>query len=99
MSVSIRDRYDFEYLVNEAERLVLEQLEKQIASLPSEVCLCQDCVLDMAAFALNTVRPLYRVSLLGTLYAHALKGSEYEREVADAVRSAIEKISANPSHS
>ena len=98
--MSIRDEYDFEFLVNEAERLVLEQLEKQLMETNSaEVCTCQDCVLDMAAFALNNVKPLYRVSLLGTLYARALEGSEYEQEIASAVTRAISRVSANPSHS
>lgn len=98
--MSIREEYDFQYLVNEAERLILEQLEIQLARRPAEtVCRCQECVLDMAAYALNNVKPLYRVSLLGTLYAHALRGSEYEQEVMEAVAAAIDKISSNPSHS
>ena len=96
--MSIREEYNFEYLVNEAERLVLEQLELQLASEGDGTCACQDCVLDMAAFALNKVKPLYRVSLMGNLYAKALEGSEYEAEVAGAVGQAIKKIAANPSH-
>lgn len=97
--MNIREEYDFEYLVNEAERLVLEHLGKQLDKRSEAVCRCQDCVLDMAAYALNNVKPLYRVSLLGTLYAHALTGSEYEQEVIAAVNTAIDRISANPSHS
>ena len=97
--MGIRDDYDFEFLINEAERLVLEQLEKQLeVGISIPVCVCQDCVLDMAAFALNNVKPLYRVSLLGTLYAHALKGSDYEREISEAVEKAISRIAHNPSH-
>ena len=97
--MNIREAYDFEYLVNEAERLVLDQLGFQLSNMDeSGVCMCQDCVLDMAAYALNNVRPLYRVSLLGTLYARALEGSEYEQEVVDAVGKAIRKVSNNPSH-
>ena len=98
--MSIKDEYDFEYLVNEAERLVLEQLEVQLkkAKESQEICTCQDCILDMAAFALNNVKPLYRVSLIGTLYAHALDGSEYVDEVSKAVGQAIKKISTNPAH-
>lgn len=96
--MSIRDTYNLEYLVNEAERLVLEQLEKQLADAGDDVCRCQECVLDMAAFALNNVKPLYRVSLLGTLYAHALKGSEYEQEVSETVGEAIRKVRNNPAH-
>ena len=97
--MALKDHYNFEYLVNEAERLVLDQLEKQLDALPEgKVCVCQDCVLDMAAFALNKVKPLYRVSLIGKLYARALDGSEYEAEVADAVSKAIDRVAHNPSH-
>ena len=52
----------------------------------------------MAALALNNVKPLYRVSLLGTLYAHVVQGSEYEREITKAVSDAVKKIARNPSH-
>ena len=96
--MGLKDDYNFEYLVNEAERLVLDLLEAQLPEHADEVCRCQDCILDMAAYALNTVRPLYRVSLMGTLYARALEGSEYEEEVAGAVSQAIRRIIANPSH-
>ena len=96
--MALSNDYDLELLTNEAERMVLEQLQKQLDESPAEVCLCQDCVLDMAAYALNNVKPMYRVSLLGTLYAHSLPGSDYEQSIAEAVRTAIEKISQNPSH-
>ena len=96
--MGLRDDYNFEYLVNEAERLVLDSLEKQLSENSGDVCICQDCILDMAAYALNNIRPLYRVSLMGTLYARALEGSEYEEEVAEAVGQAIRRIIANPSH-
>lgn len=77
---------------------MLDHLESQLVSTEDETCMCQDCVLDMAAFALNKVKPLYRVSLMGNLYAKALEGSEYESEIAEAVGQAIKKVSANPSH-
>ena len=96
--MSIRDDYNFEFLVNEAERLVLDQLEVQLSGQEEGTCVCQDCVLDMAAFALNKVKPLYRVSLMGNLYAKALEGSEYEAEIAAGVEQAIRKVATNPSH-
>jgi competence protein ComFB len=97
--VGIRDDYNFEYLVNEAERLVVEQLESQLTDQDeSKVCMCQDCVLDMAAFALNKIKPVYRVSLMGNLYARSLQGSEYEAEITEIVAQAIRKIAENPSH-
>ena len=98
--MGIRDEYNFEYLVNESERLVLEELERQLAEEEhAEICQCEDCVLDMAALALNSVRPLYRVSLMGTLYASALAGSPEAEEAKAAVSRSIKKIAANPSHS
>jgi competence protein ComFB len=92
--------YDFELLINEAERLVIAELERQIGDLSdTDLCLCQDCVLDMATFALNAVKPLYRVSLLGSLYAaHAMDEESYAETVRSAVHEAIERVRANPSH-
>ncbi len=97
--MSLRERYNFEYLVNEAERLVLEELEGELEKEWTDtMCKCQDCVLDMAAYALNNIEPLYRVSLMGTLYAHSLHNSEYNQKVHDTVVDAIQKIAKNPSH-
>lgn len=110
--MGLKDRYDFDSLVNEAERLVLAQLEEQLdrlgardprrpgakPPLPGAPCACPDCVLDMAACALNRVRPSYRVSLVGTFSGMPGDDPAYVREVAQAVREAIEKIRANPSH-
>ncbi len=93
----LRDRYDFDGLVNEAEHLVLAELETQIAS-ERDLCTCQECVLDMAAWALNNVKPAYRVSLLGSVFANALGEQDRAREVRQAVRQAIRKVKSNPSH-
>ena len=98
--MAFAQNYDFDLLVNEAEKLVLAELEGQLAERAAEnICLCEDCVLDMATFALNAVKPLYRVSLLGTLYAaHAMDEETYAGTVRTAVRSAIDRVKENPSH-
>jgi len=95
--MGLRERYDFDNLVNEAEVKVLRELESQIAATPG-LCTCQDCVLDMAAYALNTLKPSYRVSLMGSVYAHSAEQAASLREVTRAVQEAIKKIRANPSH-
>jgi len=76
---------------------VLAELEAQMAHTPG-LCTCQDCVLDMAAYALNKVRPTYRSSLMGSMYAKAAVRPDYAREISHAVQEAIEKVKANPSH-
>ena len=95
--MALKDLYDFDSLVNEAERTVLAELEAQMAVTP-HICKCQDCVLDMAAYALNNVKPTYRVSLMGSVYARAANDVEYAAEIGRAVADAIKKIKANPSH-
>ena len=93
------DDYDFQYLKNEAELLVINEVEKQISSVPEDMCRCNECVVDIAAIALNTVKPLYRFSLLGTLYAsQAMTEQSYADSVKRAVTYAIEKVKNNPAH-
>jgi competence protein ComFB len=112
--MALRDRYDFESLVNVAENIVLRELEAQLARLGAdskgasgadskgasgaEICTCQDCVLDMAAYALNNVKPSYRVSLMGSFAAGRAEEAGYAKEISRVVREAIEKVRANPSH-
>ena len=94
--MGLKNSYDFEYLVNEAERLVFEELEQQLND-NADICKCQDCVLDMAAYALNHTAPYYRVSLLGKLYANT-SNEKYMNQMKKAVKDAITKIKKNPSH-
>ena len=97
--MELRQMYDFSILVNEAERMVLDELERQLDDSEARgICTCEDCVLDMAALALNTIKPLYRVSLLGTLYAQAADGTEYAGQIRKAVEASVEKVRKNPSH-
>ena len=93
----IADTYDFDSLVNEAERLVLQELEAQLKTATG-VCTCQECVLDMAAFALNNVKPAYRVSLMGSVYARSGRNAQAAQGVSKAVAEAIAKVKENPSH-
>jgi competence protein ComFB len=93
------DDYDFDLLKNEAETLVQHELGRQLDAHRGPICRCNECVLDMAAMALNSVKPLYRVSLLGTLYAaQAMNEKTYADTVQAAVSKAIEKVRKNPSH-
>ena len=97
--MAFTDDYDFEVLVNESEKLVTEELGRQLDSYKGTICRCETCVIDMAAMALNTVKPLYRVSLLGTQYAaQAMSDPAYSRSLKESVTKAIEKVRKNPAH-
>jgi len=93
------DKYNFENLENVAEDLVFTELGRQLEAYSEPICLCNECVADMAAMALNSIKPLYRVSLLGTLYtAVAMDEKSYAAKLREAVRNSIEKVRKNPSH-
>jgi competence protein ComFB len=91
--------YNFENLSNMAETIVFEELERQLDARADDICKCNDCVVDMAAMALNSVKPLYRCSLLGELYtAEAMNDAAYAKSVRDAVTLAVKKVRLNPGH-
>jgi len=97
--MAIKDEYDFNLLVNEAETLVLRELEVQLAQHDETMCRCNECIVDIAAVALNNVKPLYRFSLLGTLYTNqAMNENTYANNVREAVSNAIQKVRDNPAH-
>lgn len=99
--MKIKDAYDFDMLVNEMEGLVIEKLGELLDSPEyANVCRCQDCILDIAALALNHLRPTYRssLSMKGLLYKPKLHTETYEMPLDKAVRDSIEKIRKNPSH-
>jgi len=94
----ITEKYDFDSLVNDSQRMVIQELETQLAAAGADVCTCQDCVLDMAALALNNVKPTYQVSLMGRVYAQSGSNAQLAQSVERAVRTAIARIKSNPSH-
>ena len=97
--MALREMYNFELLKNEAEHMVLQELEKQLATYGPGLCRCNECIVDMAAVALNAVKPLYRFSLLGTLYAaQAMSEQSYAESVRQAVSQAVAKVCDNPGH-
>jgi len=93
------DEYDFDLLKNEAEVLVIQEIESQLEKESGNMCRCNECVVDIAAISLNTVKPLYRFSLLGTLYAsQAMTEQAYADSLKKAVAFAIKKVRKNPAH-
>jgi competence protein ComFB len=97
--MAFKDEYNFELLKNEAEVLVIREMEQQLKSEPEDTCRCNECIVDIAAIALNNIKPLYRFSLLGALYAsHAMSERAYADSVKKAVAKAIDKVRKNPAH-
>lgn len=93
--MSLKDRFRFDELSNIAEDLVIAELEEQLKARGLLQEQDQDSILDMAAFALNLLRPMYRANLLGRVYAQAFS-EENAEEIKSAVSRAIDRINQNP---
>jgi competence protein ComFB len=97
--MAFKDDYDFDLLFNEAENLVIEELGNQLSSEENtNICKCQECVLDMATLSLNKLKPIYRSSFTGIVYSQQYYSGDYKTEVENIVKDAIKKVSSNPSH-
>lgn len=94
--MALSHKYDLSELTNQMENYVFDELERQLDTISDEdICKCNDCVLDMACFALNNLTPRYRSSLMGSLYAK-VNSDEVRRSVSGSVGDAVQKISQNP---
>ena len=89
--MDLTTRYNFEELTNTAERLVIAEMGTRLAPLVEAYKVPEGLLLDVAAYALNNLPAMYRVTLMGRLYAQSLSG-ESDVEVRRAVQTAIEKI-------
>ncbi len=99
--MAFKDEYDFDLLDNQIEDVVIRELERQLAQEENKnTCKCQDCVIDMAAVALNHLKPAYRssLSMKGYLYKQNLHAGNRDQAYAKVVKDAIQKIAENPSH-
>jgi competence protein ComFB len=95
--MNLSDKNLADSLINEAEELVIREMERQIPGHQG-LCTCDECIIDIAAYALNKVRPRYRVSLLDTVFADRREQAAYSRDIEQAVSEAIRAVRENPSH-
>jgi len=68
--------YNLENLKNRSAELVFARVEKLLEE-NNELCQCEDCVLDLIAYTLNHVTPLYGTSLIDPLHPNRGKEKKY----------------------
>ena len=94
--MALSDKYDLSELTNQMEAFIFDEIEHQLDTIADEdICKCNDCILDVACYALNNITPMYRSSLMGSLYAR-VEDVEVSIKVKTNVTEAIQKISQNP---
>ncbi len=85
-------------LVNLMEEEVIHVLDSVLSEM-DDVCKCDKCRIDMAAIALNHLRPNYVVSEKGEVYSKANNMSyQFKTDIVLAVTNAIETVKENPKH-
>ena len=84
---------------NAMEDAVEYHLNQVLSTMP-QICSCENCKLDMAAYALNRLRPQYVRTDTGALYQKLNNSSPQAKvEILTEVTKAIEVIGAKPHHS
>jgi len=95
--MKLNERYDLENLKNRAEDMIFEAIEKRIES-GVDMCTCRECVLDLAAYALNHVTPRYYTSLLAPLHPTPEVAPKARVEIDLAIAAGLKKIRSHPHH-
>jgi competence protein ComFB len=95
--MSLSERYDMGKLVNRSAEVVCRKIE-QILDMRDDICRCEDCVLDLVAYTLNRVKPLYGTSLLGPLHPDRVKETELEERIERTIEAGLKKIARHPHH-
>lgn len=87
-----------EELKNIMEDLVLDALEKIMES-KKDICRCEQCRVDIIAYALNRLPPKYVTTDVGSIYTVIDHNkSEVQLEVQKKIEEAIEAVNNNPRH-
>lgn len=84
-------------LQNLMEKAVLNSVDEFLGK--QDICICEQCRLDVAAIALNNLPPRYVVTSEGASYARAdlLEVQKYV-DVVGAITKAIKLVKEHPRH-
>jgi len=95
--MTLGETYNLENMRNRAEEMVFQAIEKQIEK-GGDMCACEECVLDLAAWTLNHVKPRYYTSLLAPLTPRPDAERALLVEIELALASGLKKLKSHPHH-
>lgn len=82
---------------NVMEDIIEKRMEPIIKQ--TQCCDCMKCRSDIAAYALNNVRPKYVVTQKGELYSKTVQfDSSFDTKLMILISEAVVKIKENPRH-
>jgi competence protein ComFB len=95
--MKLQERYSLSILGNRSQEIVFEAIERLIDS-GTDMCTCEECVADLAAWTLNHVTPRYYTSLLAPLSPDPGKERQMRVLVDMALAAGLKKLKAHPHH-
>jgi len=95
--MEIKQYVNLDRLKNKSLDVVLEKVD-ELLEKDRSFCRCENCVLDLMAYTLNHVTPMYRTSLLDPLHPNWEKSKKVEIEIDLALKAGVERIRRNPHH-
>lgn len=82
---------------NVEEERIFEKILDIIKDL--DCCTCEKCINDIAAYALNQIKPKYVSTEIGRLYEKTrMFDKEHEKNLLVAILNAAEVVKNNPRH-
>ncbi len=79
--------------------IVVERMLKRFLEKDPDLCQCENCLLDVKAYALNNLPPQYFVTEKGEVYTKAKDLSiQFEADVVRALVEGIERVKTRPRH-
>jgi competence protein ComFB len=95
--VSLAERYHLDRIRNRSAEMIHEAVERLFAEQP-QVCRCEECALDLVAYALNRVTPRYSTSLLEPLAPDPALERRIRLEIDLALAAGVKRLKEHPHH-
>lgn len=95
--MSLTDYYDLSYLRNRSAEMVFARIESFLEER-QDFCHCEQCVLDLLAYVLNHVTPMYGTSLLDPFRPNPAREKKIAIEIDLALTAGAKRVSEHPNH-
>jgi competence protein ComFB len=95
--MSLADSYHLDLLRNRTAEIVHRRVEQFLQEHP-EFCRCEQCVLDLLAYVLNHVDPMYGTSLLDPFEPNPAREKRVRIQIDLSLKAGARKVTAAPNH-
>jgi competence protein ComFB len=95
--MKLQERYSLATLGNRSQEIVFDAIGRLIDD-GADMCTCEECVTDLAAWTLNHVTPRYYTSLLTPLSPDPGRERQTRVQVELALAAGLKRLKQHPHH-